>query len=434
MKNTITFCVCILVMVISASVALAQQSTRQDTLKELMRRVDILTQELEKAKLGEVAAETIYESRFGMGPAASRVYHLAKPGVSLAGYGEIAFQNFSSEKDDGSDSGAKNQIDFLRNIVYVGFRFNDWLLFNSEIEFEHAKTGEGAPGEVAIEFGYIEAKLHDAVSLRAGMLLAPVGIINEFHEPSTFHGVLRPETERRIIPATWRANGFGLVGGTSSGFGYKLYVVEGLNAAKFSSNGIRSARQNGAKAVAEDFGFTGRFNYTGIAGLDVGGSFYTGNSGQGLTDASGNALDARLDLFSVHLLFARRGFELRGLYAHSNIGDVSELNHALGLTGSGSIGDSQNGFYITAAYDVMPLFMKGASHYLAPFIQYEQFNTQGDVPAGFSKNPARDRTNLTLGLTYKPHPNVAFKADYINRDNDANSAVDQFNLAVNYLF
>ena len=33
----------------------AQQSTRQDTLRELMRRLDVLTEEIEKAKLGEVA-------------------------------------------------------------------------------------------------------------------------------------------------------------------------------------------------------------------------------------------------------------------------------------------------------------------------------------------------------------------------------------------
>ncbi len=64
----------------------AQQSTKQDTLKELWRRIDILTQELEKLELGEVA-EKKYESRYGMGPAASSVYNLTNPGISSAGYG-----------------------------------------------------------------------------------------------------------------------------------------------------------------------------------------------------------------------------------------------------------------------------------------------------------------------------------------------------------
>ncbi len=402
-------------------------------MKELIRRIDILTQEMEKQKLGEVAARN-YESRFGMGPAASSIYQLTKTGVSLAGYGEVVYNNFSNETDNGESSGKTNQIDFLRHITYFGFRFNDWLLFNSEIEFEHAKTADGAEGEVAIEFGYIEARLHSAVNFRVGMVLVPVGIINEFHEPPTFHGSLRPEAERQIIPTTWRANGFGFVGATNQGIGYKLYVVEGLNAAKFSSNGIRSGRQNGSKAMAEDLAITGRLNYTGIAGLDIGSSFYLGNSGQNLTDPTGTGIDAQLSLVAFHVMFARHGFELRGLYAQSNIADVSRLNDSLGLTGSDSIGEEQHGFYLTAAYDLLPLISKTSTHYLAPFFQFEKLNTQDEVPTGFSKNPARDRTNLSLGLTYKPISNVAFKIDYINRDNETDSAVDQFNLAVNYLF
>jgi len=69
-----------------SSLLSAQQSTKQDTLRELWRRIDILTQELERAKLGTVA-EAKYESRYGMGPAASSVYNLTDPGISIAGYG-----------------------------------------------------------------------------------------------------------------------------------------------------------------------------------------------------------------------------------------------------------------------------------------------------------------------------------------------------------
>lgn len=411
----------------------AQQPTKQDTLRELMRRIDILTEEIEKAKLGEVA-ETKYESRYGMGPAASRVYQLTRSGISLSGYGEVVYENFSTEKDDGTPSGKANNFDFLRHVTYLGFRFNDWLLFNAEIEFEHAKTTEGSPGSVSLEFGYIEAALNPLLSFRAGMVLVPVGIINEFHEPPTFHGVLRPETERRVIPTTWRTNGFGILGATAKGIGYKLYVTESLNAARFSSNGIRSGRQNGAKAIAEDLAITGRVNYTGVPGLDIGGSFFLGNTGQTLVDSVGNNIDATLSLFSLHFMFAHKGLELRGLYAQSHISDVTSLNANLGLNGSRSVGEDQYGFYLTAAYDIIPLIARGSTHYLAPFVQYEKFDTQKEVPVGFSSNPARERTNLTLGLTYKPHPNVAFKVDYINRDNEANTNIDQFNLAVNYLF
>ncbi len=416
-------------LVFGFQTVVAQQSARQDTLKELVRRIDILTEEIEKSKLGAVA-EIKYESKFGMGSAASRVYQLTKTGVSLAGYGEIVYNNFASEQDNGVAAIRRNQIDYLRHVTYFGFRFNGWLLFNSEIEYEHAKTDPSSPGAVSIEFGYVEAMIHPAINIRAGMVLVPVGIINEFHEPPTYHGSLRPETEQQIIPTTWRTNGFGLVGATERGFGYKLYVIESLNAENFSSGGIRSGRQNGAQAIAEDFAFTGRLNYAGFSGLDVGGSFFIGNTAQSLDEA----IDVRVALFALHFMLANRGVELRGLFAQSTISDVAELNAALGLSGAGSIGEKQNGYYFTLAYDLMPLLVKGTTHYLAPFVQYEKLNTQVEVPTGFAKNLTRERSNLSFGLTYKPHPNVAFKIDYINRDDKANTALDQFNIAVNYLF
>lgn len=409
----------------------AQALAQRDTLKELLRRIDILTEEIESLKLGAVAKKELqYESKFGMGPAASRVYQIERTGVSIAAYGEVVYENHSTERDDGSASGSPDQLDYLRHITYIGFRFNDWLLFNSEIEFEHGIAGGDEPGEVAVEFGYVEAAINSVLNVRAGMILVPVGIINEFHEPPTFHGSLRPETERSIIPTTWRANGVGLVGNSANGLGYKLYVTESLNASKFSSGGIRSGRQNGAEAIAEDIGLSGRLDYNGIPGLNIGGSFFIGNTGQNMADS----IEAGVRLFSLHVMFARRGLELRGLFAQSSIDEADKLNAALNLNGADSIGESQRGYYLTLAYDLMPLLIPGTTHALAPFVQFEHLNTQAEVPSGFAKNPALERTNISLGLTYKPHPNIAFKADYLNRDNKADTAVDQFNLAVNYLF
>ncbi|KAA3662900.1 MAG: hypothetical protein DWQ10_01390, partial [Calditrichaeota bacterium] len=263
-------------------VVLQAQTTQQDSLRELARQISILVEELENQKLDEVS-ERRYESKFGLGPAASQVYFLRKSGPSIAGYGEVVYENHATENEDGSPSNKQDKIDYLRHIIYLGYRFNERFIFNAELEFEHAKTGDGQPGSVSVEFGYIDAMLQPHVNIRAGMLLVPVGIINEYHEPATYWGALRPETEAAIIPSTWRANGIGVHGGFGNGFGYRLLVVEGLNASNFSADGIRSGRQNGAKAIAEDFAVTGRFDYTGIPGLNAGVSFYTGNSGQTMT-------------------------------------------------------------------------------------------------------------------------------------------------------
>ncbi|RME00843.1 MAG: hypothetical protein D6814_02765 [Calditrichaeota bacterium] len=419
--------------VILLSTRLFAQTTHQDSLRQVMRQVQILTEELEKSKLQEVARRK-YESVSGLGPAASQVYHLKKAGVSLAGYGEAIYENYASRREDGMPVNKLDRIDFLRNVVYLGFKFNERFLFNAEIEYEHSKVGEGAPGEVAMEFGYLDAWLSPNLSLRAGMILVPMGIINEAHEPPTFLTTLRPETERLIIPATWRSIGIGLVGRTPSGFGYRLYLLEGLNARKFTASGIRKGRQNGAEAVAEDFALSGRLDYTGLNGLTFGGSFYWGNSGQGMTDVNQAEIAASTALFSLHGRYATRGLELRAMAVWSFIGDVERLNQALGLTGQNSIGKRQYGFYFNLAYNVLQHASWAGRATLKPFLQYEKLNTQASVPGGFAQNPANDRSTLTIGLVYKPIQNIAFKIDYLNRNTAANTGANQFNAGVSYLF
>lgn len=414
--------------------AVAQvQMTQQDSLREMARQISILAGELEKQKLGEVVERT-YESKFGLGPAASQVYYLSKSGPSVAGYGEVVYENYASENEAGSPSGLKDKIDYVRNIIYLGYRFDERFIFNAEIEFEHAKSGDGQPGSVSMEFGYVDAMLTRAFNIRVGMVLVPVGLMNEFHEPATYWSVLRPETESVIIPSTWRSNGIGIHGDFADSFGYRLFLVEGLDAGKFSAKGIPEGRQNGAKAHAEDFGISGRFDYIGINGLNAGISFYSGKSGQALQDPGGSRINAQTSIFALHSLYSVLGFDARFLYARSTIGDADALNKTLGYSGMNSIGDGQHGFYFSLAYDVLRHLGDFQQATLQPFLQYEALNTQKEVPQGFNKNPALDRKNMTVGLYYKPIPNIGFKLDYLNRSNAAKSATDQINCAMVYMF
>lgn len=434
MNKTLRFSLSSLILLSFAFTGVVHaQSAQQDTLRELLRRVDILTQELEKQKLGEAAETRVYQSKYGLGPAASQVYFKKTSGFSLAGYGEIVYQNYADRFDNDARAGVNDQIDYLRNVIYIGYKFNDRFLFNAEIEFEHAKAGEQSEGEVAMEFGYIDAQLSPALTVRAGMVLVPMGIINEAHEPVTFYGTLRPETERNIIPTTWRANGIGIIGSTESGWGYRLYFVEGLNARKFSASGLRSGRQSGSKAIAENFALTGRLEYAGVPGLTLGASFYTGNSGQGLHDGQGNALDVRTTLFSVHGVFARRGFEARGLYARARVNDAAALNGVIGLSGSDAVGERLAGGYLTLAFDLLRLTTVPDASLMA-FLQYEALDTQSSVPAGFAADPARQVRNITAGLLFKPLPTIGFKLDFLDRRNDAETGLDQVNLGVSYIF
>jgi cell division protein FtsB len=397
-------------------------------MEEIKRQLEILAAEVEKLRSGEAEEIEVDESKrraLGLGSSAATVYSKIQ-GPSIAGYGEMLYENFESETDAGTPSGRTDQIDFVRAVVYFGYRFNEKILFNSEIEFEHAHTDLG--GSVAVEFAHLDFALTDSITARGGMVLLPMGLINEFHEPNAYLGTHRPLTENVIIPTTWRENGAGVIGSHGI-FNYRAYVVAGLNAANFTSSGLRNGRQSGARSKLGDPAFVGRLDVNPAPGIVVGGSFFAGNSIVfGTTEAD---LDVPTRIAEFHGEFKRHGFQVRGLYAHASLDDVTELNNFLALTGSSSVGESMNGGYIEAGYNV--LSGRGEQS-LTPYVRYESVDTQSEVPSGFLKNPARDQSLWTVGLEYKPISNIVVKADYIAFDNEANTGVDQFSILLGYSF
>jgi cell division protein FtsB len=406
-------------------------------IQELRRQVDVLATELEKLRSGEVELELTEEKTksLGLGPSAASIYR-KKQGVSLAGYGELLFQDFADEDESGNEVNREPRLDFLRAILYTGYRFSDRFVFNSEIEFEHATTGEGdeEKGEVSLEFAYVEYAASNYLSLRGGLVLLPVGLINEFHEPNVFLGARRPETETRIIPTTWRENGVGIVGSAGM-FSYRAYLINGLNASGFSSSGLREGRQGGSEALAEDLAFVGRLDITPTPGLFFGGSLYRGGSGQGQFTVNGKDLDVNTTLGEVHVQLQMRGLDFRGLYARALIDEVVELNEALGLTGNESIGKTLQGGYLQVGYNLLQLTRyKDGTRGFTPYFRFEKLNTQDEVPAGFEKDPSKDQTFYTLGVEFRPIYNIVIKTDYQWIRNEAESGVDQFNIALGYSF
>ncbi len=401
-------------------------------------QIEALTRELERLRLGQEVIPVADESRFGLGPAASKVYAVQQ-GVSIGGYGEMLYQNFASTRQDDLASGRTDRFDFVRAIVYAGYKFDDRFVFNSEIEVEHASTGQ--TGSVSVEFAYLDFMISDAFNLRAGLVLPPMGFINELHEPPTYLASERPETERRIIPSTWRENGLGLFG-ESGPLSYRAYLVTGFdgvggggaNADGFSAAGLRGGRQKGSRADAEDFAVTGRLEYQNPLGLTVGTSAYVGNSGQGNSDPflPGETLGAKTFIWEGHVQAQFRGLSVRGLLSVATVDDVPQLNALRGLVGSETIGERLTGGYVEAGYDV--LTRSETQLQFIPFVRYERLNTQSEVPAGFSADPASDRTLVTIGADLKPISNIVFKADYVVESNDADTGVNRFNASLGYLF
>jgi hypothetical protein len=401
--------------------------------EELARRIDALSRELEARKLGEVADPAPpagSEGKWGLGPAASKVYGKTS-GLSIGGYGESLYQNFDATREDGRPSGKTNEWDYLRAVLYVGWKFDRTFVLNSEIEYEHSSTGKG--GEVSVEFATLDALLRDEVNLRAGLVLVPMGLVNEMHEPPTYLGARRTDTETRIIPTTWRANGVGAFGAAGP-LAYKLYVTESLDATSYSAaNGLRSGRQNGARATADNLAVTGRVDLVSVPGLLLGASFFTGDSGKDLS-TSGQSFGARTTAWDLHADLKLGGLALRGMYARVSVDDVALLNAALGLTGNRSVGEEMEGYYLSAGYEVLSKLAPGTSMALTPFVRYERTDTQKEVPAGWTRNGENDRKAWTVGLDFKPIPAIAVKLDWQDYTNAAGTGVPQWNAALSYLF
>lgn len=406
----------------------AKPATSPNIAADIERKTDILAKEVDKIKTSMFIPESReYKSQFGLGPAASQVYRTNK-GVSIGGYGEATYTNYTSDKGSNKDS-----ADMQRLIMYLGYKFNDHIILNNEIEFEHATTGEGAEekGEISVEFSTLDFLLNPMANVRAGLMLMPMGFINEMHEPTTFHGVYRPDVERRVIPSTWREMGAGLFGDLTPELQYRLYAVNGFDAKGFASNGWREGRQSGSKARAEDFAFTGRLDYTPswATGLMLGGSAYAGNAGQD-QKMLGTKKKFFTQLYEGHLQWHYKGWEFRTLGAWGSVDNANVLSAAKGET----IGKSTFGWYTEAAYDIMPHLFSDSSQYLAPFVRYERYDTIADAAQGYPDDPSQAREIYQAGLTYKPITNISLKADYRNISSRAGRPGDEFNLGVGFIY
>ncbi|HEX8152486.1 MAG TPA: DUF3373 domain-containing protein, partial [Thermoanaerobaculia bacterium] len=150
-------------------------ATMQSTpdLTEIKRQIEVLATEVEALKNRQTDKPVSVEvaTQAGLGAAASKVYR-AGEGISFGGYGEFLYQNLEGNRVDTAD--------VLRAILYTGYKFNDRTIFNSEIEYEHANTERS--GQVEVEFAYLDYLIRPSFNVRAGLVLMPVGLINEQHE------------------------------------------------------------------------------------------------------------------------------------------------------------------------------------------------------------------------------------------------------------
>ncbi len=382
-------------------------------------RISILEEELEKLKHNQAAKK--YESAQGMAPSASSVYH-TKEGVSLGGYGELVATDYKSPY-------RIDEADLRRLIIYTGYRFNDWILFNSEIEYEHSgferhedvvtavdfinrQTTQDTVlgGGVEAEFAYLDFAPLDPFHIKVGLNLMPIGIINRMHEPTVFHSVNRPYTEKLIIPSTWRELGIISRGEVlDKRVVFNIGIVNGLNATHFNRDSWIGEDGSYRGSEASLHGLAGILNLElfPLAGVNLGASYYQGEAGQGqitkikdtdrfilpaapalgvfdaeatqaiydVWNSRNNLAPITVHMSELHAQWAFQGVYLKGLLATGwmNERDTRAVNR---FTGE-NVASVVEGGYLEIGYDIMKLFKR--SEKLIVFVRNEYANTQKET-------------------------------------------------------
>ena len=331
--------------------------------------------------------------------------------VTIGAYGEITYNQ--PEGDNG-------ELDVQRLVLLVGYKFNDKTQFVSEIELEHVE-------EVFVEQAFINHSISDNVSLRGGLMLVPMGIINEYHEPTTFNGVERPAVDGVIVPSTWREIGVGVTGRfPDASIGYQAYVFNGFKSTIGSedavsgvlsgSSGLRGGRQKGIKSTVDSPTFSTKFDYYGIPGLRLGLSGYFGKT-QAEDDVEQlEGANIGIAMVGLDARYAFRQFTDRGQFVYTGLSDTDAYNT---LTGK-DLGSALQGYYFEGAYNLLPITNEQR---LYAFARYENYDTHASVDGDLERNDAFNRSDVTTGLSYHISPGVVVKGDYQFRSNNSDADV-----------
>jgi hypothetical protein len=340
-------------------------------------------------------------------------------GLSIGGYAEITYNNL-----EGSDTPA--ELDVQRLVMLFAYKFDERTQFVTEIEYEHVE-------EVFVEQAFLNYNLSDGLNVLGGLMLVPMGIINEYHEPTTFNGVERPSLDNKLVPTTWREIGLGLSGRfNSASIRYQAYLMTGSLSYNGDyilrgSDGLRKGRQKGIKSVGSDVNFAAKVEYYGLPGLKLGLSAYFGNTQT--TDPELDQTQVGLSMFGLDYRYTKGRFSSRGQYINSTLSDTEAYN----TTGSTDLGAAMRGYYVEGAYNLLPLSKKQK---LDAFVRYENFDTHADTAGALAVNDAFHRDEFTYGFSYHLANGAVFKADYQSKGTAVDGAerTGQFNMGIGVFF
>jgi hypothetical protein len=297
-------------------------------------------------------------------------------------------------------NGDGSTFDQHRFVPFIYAEVSDRVHVASEIEFEHGGFVAGdkdTDGEIKIEFATVDFTVSEALNLRGGVVLSPLGRLNILHDAPMLDLTERPLVTRHVVPTTLSESGLGVFGVIYPSellvLDYEAYLVNGFDGAAVGADGVlnlRSARGSQKKDNNNSRAFVGRFGVSPRLGTEFGASVHTGDydaeGGHILTIA---ALDVRFAQGPVEVLgegaFARADFDTAG---------VDEKAKSAGFYLEGRI------HFLVGAVKALPQSVfTGVVR--ADYVDRDQ-NTTGN-----------DMERLSFGVNFRPTEETAFKNDIL---------------------
>ncbi|MEY2925211.1 MAG: hypothetical protein RLZZ337_1761 [Bacteroidota bacterium] len=393
--------------------------------------------QLTTAALALILTSTIYaqsmDSLDNYHKNAARTLLESKEGNLLLGaYGEVHY-----EQPFGNNTKYNGQMDAERMVLLFGYKFDSKTSFISEIEIEHIK-------EVYLEQAFLNYQAKPWLNVQAGLLLIPMGIMNEYHEPTIFNGVNRPQIANALYPSTWREIGAGFAGNLpNAALRYQLYAINGPmsydGGAKLNGDKpLRGARQKGAQVTMTSPDLSAKLNYYGLKGFDIGLATYIGSTESTLFNSIERSNTAEMQRADSSIIDVRMvGFDFR--YQQKNLQARGELFYsqfdnttAYNAFSNRDIGSSMFGYYGEVGYNISSFFNWKKN--LIPFVRYSEYNTHQTVTPEMAANPKYDRTVITTGISYFLNSSFVVKADYQNFSDAAGNKNHQFNSGIGFWF
>ena len=344
---------------------------------------------------------------------------LSAPKATVGGYADVMYNNLSRQN---LDNPSRHSFGQQRLVPFIYADITDHIKFATEIEIERGGTNapQGTDGSMQIEFAQIDYLVTEAINMRAGILLMPVGKFNLLHDSPLNDLVDRPMVSRIVIPSTWFEAGAGIYGtlypSSRSKLDYELYAVNGMSqtAGGITDAGVRNARGSVSRDRDDNKAVVGRLAFSPMLGIEVAGSGYHGT----YKPSAGAVGTGRISVFALDWALQRGPFEIIGESAWSRISN----NNATGVAGSGIGPAGMQGYYIQGNYHFMPEFLKkwAPSHFtdastFTAVVRWEQVDTDTDDRTRNAPNTSgnkRELERLTLGLNFRPIEDTVFKFDW----------------------